>query len=172
MHIRIPYLFLGIAILSIACKNNPAHSFSLPNNATPGSILPLTEAVQILGEPAIITDSTMTHEGETLTYKSTFTAIDSVAARPGHLYFMLERYPNIDAASKSYNSIKRANENHGIDILADLGDEAYYHTDNYNFYFILVRKGELMYRIKLSKVNHHSSEMAFKEVARKIAERI
>ncbi|MGV8093724.1 MAG: hypothetical protein AB2L24_17840, partial [Mangrovibacterium sp.] len=68
-----------------------------------------------------------------------------------------------------YASIKTANEGHeGIKILDDIGDEAYFHSDGENFYFILVRKGEKVLRMKVSKITGKTSLNQFNLIARNI----
>jgi hypothetical protein len=86
---------------------------------------------------------------------------------------MYEVYTTVAAAKNAYTFIYEGNRRHeGVEIVTGLGDEAYYHTDGKAFYFFLVRKNEKMYRIKLNKLTSHSSEAAFKDVARLIADRI
>ena len=55
-------------------------------------------------------------------------------------------------------------------MIHDLGDEAYFHSDGENFYFILVRKGLKMIRMKVNKITSNTSVAEFNRVARKITE--
>ena len=108
-------------------------------------------------------------------YKCDYTALaeDASTGKTGKLYFMHEVYAGVAAAQNAYASIYHANSGHeGVEIVAGLGDEAYYHSDGKNFYFFLVRKKEKMFRMKLNKVTSHSSEKNFKEVARLIADKL
>ena len=71
---------------------------------------------------------------------------------------MIEQYNQDLSAKNAYNSIKAPNENHeGVKIVHDMGDEAYFYSDGRNFYFILVRKGKIMFRIKVNKITSHTS---------------
>ena len=72
-------------------------------------------------------------------------------------------------AVRFYTSIKKASENHGIKVLHDMGDEAYFHTDNQNFYFIMVRKGGNLFRMKVNKITKTTSLDAFYEIAKNIS---
>ena len=85
---------------------------------------------------------------------------------------MMEEYPEATAAGKVYNSIMEANRPNGINELQGLGDEAYFHSDNTNFLFILARKGNKMIRMKVNKITSNTSREAFDNTARKIIEAI
>jgi hypothetical protein len=134
------------------------------------NLLTLPDAEKILGEKAHITDSGWTNEKEVTVYKSTYTANakEPESGKTGNIYFMYEEYNTSSSAGEVYTSIKKSNENHGIQSLNGLGDEAYYHTDGENFYFILARKGGKMIRMKVNKVTLNSSEKEFKQVAGEI----
>lgn len=81
---------------------------------------------------------------------------------------MIEDYAEIESAKKTYSGIMESNRKNGINELKDLGDEAYFHTDNKNFYFILVRKGTKVLRMKVNKITNTTSREAFDSVANKI----
>ena len=49
-----------------------------------------------------------------------------------------------------------------------MGDEAYFHSDGQNFYFIIVRKGEKMFRIKVNKITSTTSLKEFNMIAKNI----
>jgi len=70
-----------------------------------------------------------------------------------------------------YHDIKTANEDHeGITTLTDLGDEAYFHTDSENFYFIMVRKGVIVFNMKVNKITSLTSRDEFNNVAQVITD--
>ncbi len=138
-------------------------------------LLTLSSAERIMGEQANLTCNTFFKKGDTLEYKCDYTARlkDGKSGKIGKLYFMYEVYSSSVAAKNAYNEIYQANKSHeGVKIEVGLGDEAYYHTDGKAFYFYLVRKNQKMFRMKLNKVTSHSSEAAFKEVAKLIADMI
>lgn len=138
------------------------------------SFMSLADAEKILGEKAHATEGTAKTKSDTAFYRSTYMAdtVDAKTGKTGVVYFILEEYARLDAAKKNYSFIKTANENHGIKMLNNLGDEAYFHTDNENFYFILVRKGKKMFRIKVNKITSHTSLDEFNAFAKKLAERL
>ncbi|HYV91474.1 MAG TPA: hypothetical protein VE978_06815 [Chitinophagales bacterium] len=138
----------------------------------PLSIFTLSDAEKILGEPAHLTDSSMTIEENVSIYKCAYTANakDPKTGKTGVIYFLFEQYSRDSSAEKVYTSIKTANENHGIKELHDMGDEAYFHTDGENFYFIMVRKGNKMFRIKVNKITGTTSLDEFNLIAKYITD--
>jgi hypothetical protein len=178
---------IGAALLLSACSQpvssvvgESGQSHSSTSSAAPNQsvkhnlsdLFSLADAEKILGEQAHLTDSSTLVAKDTFTYKCSYTsnAKDEKTNKTGVIYFMMEEYAEVASAQKSYTSIKKANENHGIKVLNDMGDEAYFHTDNENFYFILSRKGSKMLRMKVNKVTGKSSLSSFNSVARKITE--
>ena len=168
-------LFPGCNRTSAPNDDNEPCIIQIDSVATASKLLTLSFAEKIMGEPAKLTCNTFIKKGDTLEYKCDYTALsqDGITGKTGKLYFMYEVYVGITAAENAYTSIYQANSGHeGVEIVAGLGDEAYYHSDGTNFYFFLVRKNEKMFRMKLNKVTSHSSEMNFKEVAKHIADKI
>ncbi|MFI5203228.1 MAG: hypothetical protein ACHQF2_01940 [Flavobacteriales bacterium] len=135
-------------------------------------IFTLEDAEKILGEPTLLKDSSWTTAKETTTFQSSYAANSSEPAtgKTGNIYFMIENHAEVSAAKKAYSAIKTANEkNAGIEDRKGLGDEAYFHSDGQNFYFMLVRKGTYMFRMKVNKITGNTSLNAFNQVAEKIA---
>ena len=76
-------------------------------------------------------------------------------------------------AKKAYADLKKSNAGHeGLLVISGLGDEAYFHTDQQNFSFILVRKGNKMMRMKVNPLTSHYTFTEFNRVAREIANRL
>jgi|GEM_PF-1271465 len=152
--------------------DSPAAKKSFPNTkAIPHShFLTLADAQKIMGEPAHLIDSTTTIGTDETSYQSAYQAdeVDAKTQKTGAIYFILQGYNELSAAQKRYSSIKDANKDHGIKELTGLGDEAYFHTDNENFYFIMVRKGINVFNIKVNKITSKTSLDAFNKVAREI----
>ena len=132
-----------------------------------------SDAEKILGEKAYLSDSLSTIKKDTLEIKTAYTAIseDQKTDKTGVIYFMIEKYRHDSSAKNAYNFIKVANENHeGVKIIHDMGDEAYFHSDGHNFYFFLVRKGNIMFRIKVNKITSHTSLNEFNLISKKISD--
>ena len=132
-----------------------------------------SDAEKILGEKAYLSDGSSTVKKDTLEIKRAYTAhsTDQKTGKTGVIYFMIEKYDQDSSAKKAYNFIKVANENHeGVKIIHDMGDEAYFHSDGKNFYFILARKGKIMFRIKVNKITSHTSLNEFNLISKKISD--
>ena len=137
----------------------------------PADLLSLADAGKILGEPAHLKDSATTTSGDASTYSCAYTA-NTQEAKTGKtsvVYFLVEQYFALSSAQKRYSFIKKANENHGIQELSGIGDEAYFHTDRKNFYFIMARKGNRVFNMKVNKITSHTSLDEFNRVAKEIA---
>src|SRR5688572_7193830 len=134
-------------------------------------VFTLWDAALILGEPAVLNDSSTSRKAGVVVFQSSYMAkdLDKVTQKTGNVYFFIEKYEDEADAKKTYTSIKQANEGHeGIKTLNDVGDEAYFHTDNENFYFIMVRRGKYGFRIKVNKITSLTSLEAFNKIASKI----
>jgi hypothetical protein len=138
--------------------------------ASGSEVMRLADAEIILGERAVITDSSSSNDGSVEIHKFTFTAqdTDQVTRKLGNLYYMSERYTDERDADRVYDGIRSANQHLGISDMPGVGDEAYYHTDNTNFYFVMARKGTKTIRMKVNKTTSKTSPAALKEIAARI----
>jgi hypothetical protein len=139
-------------------------------------LLTLADAEMILGETGFLEDSsTVTENKEHVTFRSAYTAneMDPVTKKTGKVYFLAEKFANESEAKKKYSFIKKANQNHeGVKVLDDLGDEAYFHSDGENFYFVMVRKESVVFNMKVNKKTQKTSLDGFNSVARKITNKL
>ncbi|HEY9840276.1 MAG: hypothetical protein ACAI44_18275 [Candidatus Sericytochromatia bacterium] len=139
----------------------------------PEVILTLAQAESILGEKARLSESAAYLQNAVRTYASTYQANspDRASGKTGALYFMLEEYPDVAAATVGYAGIWDGNKAHeGIQQLADLGDQAYFHSDGSHFLFVLARKGRQMIRLKVNKITSQTSKDAFMDISRALTE--
>jgi hypothetical protein len=136
----------------------------------PHLLFPLEDAVQILGEAASMTDSIQNSDTKLARYQCSYHAKKADSGKLGAVYFALEQYHSLEAAHEKYTFIKKANQDHGIETVEDLGDEAYFHTDGTNFYFMMVREANKVLSMKVNKITRHTSKTAFFAVATKITD--
>lgn len=150
--------------MDIAARN------AVPEPLPGAQLFTLLHAERILGESAHLKDSSSGKTSEIYNFNSAFVAEknDPHPKRPGTIYFMFENYQNPDSAKAIYAFIKTGNQDHGIEVLNDLGYEAYFHTDKQNFYFMLVRKENKMIRLKVNKITANTSKDEFNIVCREI----
>jgi hypothetical protein len=137
----------------------------------PENFLTLSGAEKILGEKAHLTDSAYSKTGNSVRFSSAYTADskDPSTGKTGVIYFLLEQYASDSSAHNRYSFIYNANKDHGVKELNDAGDEAYFHTDSENFYFIMVRKGKRVFNMKVNKITSKTSQEEFNKVARGLA---
>ena len=138
-------------------------------------LLSLKDAEKIFGESGKKTESITESKDNLKIHKTAYRADakDPKSGREVNLYFMYEEYKYDSAAKRVYNEIKTGNQTHeGFQVWKGIGDEAYYHTDGTNFYFVLARKGPKMIRMKLNKVTSKSSEAEFKKISEKIVSKL
>jgi hypothetical protein len=137
----------------------------------PSSLFTVSDAEKILGEQVHLTDSSSTVKRNISAYSRAYiaNAKDSKSGKTGGIYFLLEKYDQVSSAQEKYSSIKAANENHeGVKVLHDIGDEAYFHSDEQNFYFIMARKGKNVFSMKVNKITSRTSLDAFNLIAKNI----
>ncbi|QEC53910.1 hypothetical protein [Anseongella ginsenosidimutans] len=173
-------LLYTTTLMIASCSANPKEDDPASGNrlsATPPgdsadleNLLTLSNAERVLGEPGYLKDHSLTVEEDISVYKAAYAAgKDRRAGKRGILYVMVEDYSKVSSAEEVYADIKRANENHsGVKILADLGDEAYFHTDGKNFYFIIARKAGKILRLKINRITSNTSLEEFNRIAREI----
>jgi hypothetical protein len=139
-----------------------------------GNLLTLADAEKILGEPAYLKDSSSTRNNNAYTFSSSYmaTARDPENGKTGAIYFLYEKYNDDAAAHKKYLDIKTANADNGIKERGDLGDEAYFHSDGTNFYFMMIRKGPYVLTMKVNKITRKTSLDEFNKVAGELVQRL
>src|SRR5687768_1315488 len=153
--------FVLLSCMPTPPKNRPALDEDLPKDSVSkdepikmGMLFTLEDAEKIVGEPVHWSDSSTSYSRRGITYQSSYEADekDSKSKKTGNVYFLVTKFENIDSAKQEYVSIMEANRKNGIEELKDLGDQAYFHTDKENFYFIMVQKGYYSFRIKVNKL--------------------
>jgi hypothetical protein len=129
------------------------------------------DAERIVGEGVHLSDSSMTRDKGVVTYKAAYSAdrSDIKTGKTGNIYTLFEEYASVSSAKEKYSTIRTANQPNGIEDVDNVGDEAYFHTDNQNFYFIMIRKGTRVFTMKVNKITSNTSLDEFNAVARKIA---
>jgi len=139
------------------------------------SCLNKTDAEKILGQPATLTENTIEEKDDAVKYRCTYTATKNEAAtgKTGNLYYMFEKYTNETSAKIVYAGIVAQNSNMpNFKTLNSIGDEALRHTDNENFDMIIVRKGDMILRLKVNKLTAFTSVTDLQTVAKKLAAKL
>lgn len=170
--------FLTIALLACrqpAGKVNAQQNLNSANQeketATTNACLAQAEAEKILGQTATLTENSSENKNGITRFGCTYTATatDTKTNKTGNLYYLLEAYKNAEAAEKAYSDILKANENMpGLKELNEMGDQAFFHTDDENFALIISRKKNKMLRIKVNKLTSKTSLDELRNISKAI----
>lgn len=129
------------------------------------------EAGKILGVGCKIEETKDTANAERKQHQDIF-AGELADGKITNLYYMFERYANEALAVKTFGGFRDGNRNSpGFIFLNDVGDEAFYHTDNEGFALIVARKSDRMIRIKVNKLTARTSKADMHLVAKDIISR-
>lgn len=139
------------------------------NNAFGGHKLTIQEAERILGEECQLKESGNEAKDGGHRYKSTH--IGTSGPRYA-LYFIFESYTDESVAKKTFDEFKTSNQSaQGFEMVSNIGEEAFFHTDNENFGLIIARKDNEMVRLKVNKLSSKTSINELKKVAADIMAR-
>ncbi|HTF02858.1 MAG TPA: hypothetical protein VK826_02500 [Bacteroidia bacterium] len=169
------FCFTLIALALVSCGTSEgSHQDAGTDSINPVALFTLSDAEKILGQPAALTDSGWTRDGNISTYRSTYTGNNKDQnGKLSVLYCLFEQHVSDSSAKQTYAAILKANADHeGIEERGDLGDEAYFHSDKENFCFIFIRKGNRLIRMKVNKLTDITSLDEFNRVAEKIVSQI
>ena len=165
-----------IAVLTIVNLGHTAPKYDPAkiDKLIPAKLFAKTEATQILGAATHLTDSVSKKEVSLSTYLCGYKAdlADPKTGKIGAVYFLFEDYQVIDGAIKRFSDVYLSNRTHGMVKVANLGDEAVYHTDNQNFDLMMVRKGKYIFNIKINSRTSTSSVSELEKIVKKITKKI
>jgi hypothetical protein len=169
-------LFLFIGVPTLNCQTN-ANGRQKPaaDKTKPCKFLSFADAEKILGQPVeLITNSWNFAEGKTrldCTYRGV--EKDKVSGKDINLYFSSEQQnPPVKQAHEVFESSYRKINEPDIFVgkLSGIGDEAFLISNPPHFHFMMVRKGETIFRIKLNKAGKDTSLEELKTFMKKAAE--
>ena len=164
------HLFILLVTVGLCSATSPAN-IDL-QSATDYECIQKAYAEQILGQSATRVENTSTKEAGVVQYKCTYTCLgnDPATNKTGNLYYMYEEYNSTSLAKQTYDNIVASNQQmSGHSKLNDIGDDAWFHTDQENFYLIIFRKQNKMVRIKINKVTSLTSKEALLRISNSIA---
>jgi hypothetical protein len=145
----------------------------------PCRLLSAGEAEKILGQPVRLMENISKVEGEVHKSNCVYTGVskDKVSGKDVNLSFSLEQKeqnPTVEQARQVFKSTYgKVNEPElSVQVLSGIGDEAFSISNPSKFHFIMVRKGEIIFRIKLNKANENTSLEELKAFAKKFAEQL
>lgn len=140
-----------------------------------GHKLTMQEAERILGESCQLKESNNATTNGGHKYKSTHIAnsSDEKSDKRIALYFSFESYKGEHEAKEIFSRFTESNKTLvGFEMLNDLGDESFFHTDSENFCLIVVRKQNEMIVLKVNKISPNTSLFELKKIAKDIIQRV
>ena len=165
-------LILLASVLSLNCQTKASGE-----KVKPCKYLSFEDAEKILNSKVEL----VTNSWDSINNKTVFNCIYQTAKKDEtddseqRVLFLFEEFPNETEAKKVYREIWDSNKNHaGIEVLKNVGDEAYFHTDGENFSFVMARKGKYTIRFKVRRLKaiRTTSFDELKAVSKKIMEQI
>ena len=168
------FLIFSASALSLNCQTKAADE-----KAAPCKYLSFSEAEKILGAKVALITNSWTFTADKTRFDCTYRAVekDKVSGKDINLYFSMERKdqnPTIGQAHEVFESAYRKINEPEISVgkLSGIGDEAFFISNPPNFHFMMVRKGENIFRFKMNKAAEKTSLVELKAFAKKVAEQI
>ena len=169
-------LFVSAPFLSCLANAFETHFVAKPK---PCKFLSYGDAEKILGQSVRLTENISKIEGDVRKSDCVYTGVskDKVSGKDVNLYFSLEQKeqnPTVEQARQVFESTyRKINEPElSVEVLSGVGDEAFSISNPLNFHFIMARKGEIIFRIKLNKATEKTSLEELKAFAKKFAEQL
>ena len=144
----------------------------------PCKFLIYAEAEKILGQPVRLIETISKIEGDVSKSDCVYSGIskDKISGKDINLYFSIEQKaqnPTVAEARQVFESAyRKINEpDLSVQVLSEIGDESFLISNPPYFHFMMVRKGEIIFRIKLNKAAENTSLEELKAFAKKFAEK-
>ncbi|MEP7171583.1 MAG: hypothetical protein ABI855_19585 [Bacteroidota bacterium] len=177
---RITFMIIAVP-LSLACFGGP-DLLSIRGNRTPLEKLPdsalhsnkfisLAEAEKVLRLSAHVKDSTWKNSAAVSRFTTNFiaNASDKKTGQSRRLFFSYEQYQQDATAKDIYASIKAENEKISVVTnLGETGDEGFVAKDSLGFPFMMVRKGNKIYKFKMYYVTDKTAFEKLQLLAKRV----
>ncbi|MBL7828581.1 MAG: hypothetical protein JNJ57_18245 [Saprospiraceae bacterium] len=155
-----PFSLLVGQSASTTIQNDPA--------AIAANLLSVYDAEKIFGGPAALTENTIVRKNDSQLYKCAYVAQgqDLMAGRPSVLDLSLEEFNADGSASVLFGNLRKEYESEaGFQTVFNLGSEAFFTSDNQNYYYILIRKNNKLLGLSLKKIPNSGALESFKMAA-------
>ncbi|MGZ4049898.1 MAG: hypothetical protein ACXVPU_19870 [Bacteroidia bacterium] len=129
----------------------------------------VSDAEKILGKQSHLKDSTYKYVNGLLRYTFDYVANKIDSTSKGRIFFDFEQYKDDSFSKDIYKNLKTENEkNGGIVAVNDIGDEGFLQKDNLGQPFIIIRKNNKIYKLRVYYVTSATSLDEAMNVAKKI----
>ena len=109
-----------------------------------------SDAEKILGNPSHLKDSTYKYAGGLLRYSFNYVIDHPDSLSKGKIFFTFEQYKDELSSKDIYQVIKTENEKgSAITVINDIGDEGFVQKDNTGQPFMIVRKKNKLYKLRV-----------------------
>jgi hypothetical protein len=166
------FLIFSASVLSFNCQTKQTDG-----KVEPCKYLSFSDAEKILGRKVALITNSWTFTADKTRFDCNYRAIekDKTSGKDINLYFALEQQDRNATAEQAHeifeSSYKKINEPEiSVGKLSGIGDEAFFISNPPSFHFMMVRKGEIIFRIKLNKASEGTSFEELKIFMKKIAE--
>lgn len=133
------------------------------------NFLPLNEVEHILGKKAILKDSSLKVSNSLIRYALDYVAVYKDSTSKGRIFFSYEQYKDMEVSKDVFKSALAENQSNPFyKSLSDFGNEGFQVKDNLGYPFILVRKGNRIFRFKLYFLSNIDSQSEFKNSAKRL----
>jgi hypothetical protein len=173
-------LFLVIGVPTINCQTKASGKQNSADEKTkPCKFLSFADADKILGQPVELVTNSWTFTADKTRFDCTYRGVekDEASGKDINLYFSseeIQQNPTAEQAHEVFESDYRKINEPDIFVgkLSGIGDEAFLISNPPNFHFMMVRKGVIIFRIKLNKAGKGTSLEELKTFMKNIAGRI
>lgn len=116
------------------------------------------DAGKILEKPSYLKDSTYRYANGLLRYTFDYLASRIDSTSKGRIFFTYEQYKNDSFSKDIYQSIKTENEKLGsLTAIKNIGDEGFFQKDSQGQPFIIIRKNNKVYKLRVFYVTSDTS---------------
>lgn len=166
------FCFVTSILLISSCHDSQPHMRSFD----PGTIFSQNDAQLILGTHASSLKSSAGISPEGLASCETkYDAVykDSATGKTASLIIKYAEFASEADADSMYAAIKRTDEGKaGMKELQDIGDEAYFNTDDSTFYYLQLRKKNKTFQMSLYPITSTVSREQFLSTSKAVSKRI
>jgi hypothetical protein len=172
------FLFIGVPTLNCQTKASGSQR-SADEKTKPCQFLSFAAAEKILGQPVELVTNSWTFTTGKTRFDCTYRGVekDKASGKDINLFFsseQIQQNPTAERAHEVFESTFRKINEPDIFVgkLSEIGDEAFLISNPPHFHFLMVRKGEIIFRIKLNKAGKGTSLEELKAFAKTVTGQI
>jgi hypothetical protein len=139
------------------------------SSLTVSQFITLKEVENLFNQPCLLKDSVKKYSGNILRFTFTYLSKSTDEATKSKLFFVFEQYKDNSMVESIYAGLKKENEANGkVKVQEYLGEEAIIAYDSNSFPFLIIRKENKLYKIKVYNVLNEEQVNSLTAIASKI----